>query len=329
MKQTLFFLLIISTIACRPEPATDQASTIAAPPLEVITDERPEWQYEYLRLYPILADVSFIQENAVAAELSTLSEALTMTQFRISEKMPYGRFTDRNAVNRLTVQNKTDVPVFLMSGEIVRGGKQDRVLSEDQIVAARSLQDIPVFCVERGRWQYLNAEEDAGPDSKVYAFAGYYQVAAGDIRHTLSASGDQEEVWEKVGRITHHHSSGSSTHAYAALETAEDFTRRRNAYLDFFADKFTELDQMVGIVAVSGDRVIAVDIFGHPTLMSRQLQPLLHSYITDALTNGSEAAVAPETVQHHLREARIGIERGERLRRYQGAIVHYYQVGTP
>lgn len=328
MSVLLFSALTL--FACRPDQAPDQeAAPDLTTSLQVLIDDRPEWQYEQLRLYPIVADENFIERNSAAAELLTLEEAIAQPLFRISEKKPYGRFSDRGAVNQLTVQNKSEAVVLMLGGDVVQGGKQDRVVAEDQIIAARSLQDIPVFCVEKGRWSYPETETEVEQPGKVYAFSGYYQVAAGDIRRTLAESKDQTEVWAEVGRITSRHQIQSATHAYAALETADNFTRQRDAYLRFFADKFSELDQMVGIIAVSGDRVLATDIFGHPNLMHRQLQPLLHSYVTDVLTRGAALNIAPEIIEQQLAYAERDIARqAQGTTRFQDALVHYFHPGS-
>jgi hypothetical protein len=41
----------------------------------------------------------------------------------------------------------------LLAGEIVTGGKQDRIIGKDRLVPAESDPvDLSVFCVEPGRW---------------------------------------------------------------------------------------------------------------------------------------------------------------------------------
>ena len=56
-------------------------------------------------------------------------------------------------VQELVIRNLGEREVFIQSGDIVKGGKQDRVLIVSMIIPPNS-GDIPVgaFCVERGRW---------------------------------------------------------------------------------------------------------------------------------------------------------------------------------
>lgn len=330
-KLPLLLFLLVGFMACRQENPADQRSQLPQS-LSIHSGDQPEWEYKNLKLFPILATEEFIRENTAAAELKTMTEAIDTYGFRISEKKPYGRFEDSGAVNRLTVQNKTDDPVFLMSGDIVQGGRQDRVVGEDQIIAARSLQDIPVFCVEQGRWRFEgeaeNDENIPAKQGKVFAFSGYYHVAAGDIRQTLAQSKDQQEVWEQVNRITSQYELDNQTGAYDSLEDSEDFTEMRNAYLRFFEGKFNDIDNMVGIMAVSGKRIIGTDVFGHPDLFHRQLNALLHSYATDAVLLDDPPAISDKQLlqqEKHLNQAM----NEDHLSRYKGALVHYFVPASP
>ena len=59
----------------------------------------------------------------------------------------------RAEVNRLVLVNNSDRPLLLLAGEVVTGGKQDRVIGLDRIVPPKSGPiDLSVFCVEHGRW---------------------------------------------------------------------------------------------------------------------------------------------------------------------------------
>src|SRR5438552_17411675 len=60
---------------------------------------------------------------------------------------------DEAQVNRLVLVNNSKRPLILLAGEIVTGGKQDRVIGKDRLVPAESDPiDLGVFCVEPGRW---------------------------------------------------------------------------------------------------------------------------------------------------------------------------------
>ena len=84
----------------------------------------------------------------------TLEEAMQQGLVKVSET---------NAVNELLVRNLGKREVFIQSGDIVKGGKQDRVLTVSMIIAPNS-GNIPIgaFCVEHGRWASRGGENSQG-----------------------------------------------------------------------------------------------------------------------------------------------------------------------
>lgn len=284
----LFAALIMGAQACHNE--NDKAKSRDAADQQdfsLLLQDNPEWQYQDLRLVPIIAQADFIAGNEAVAGFKTLGEALNINRFKIVERQPYGRFDDMAAVNALTIQNKTQDAVFLMAGDVVQGGNQDRVIAQDMIVPAMKLRDAPVFCVEPNRWTpHANKEGE-----QIYAFTGYYHVASGSVRKAAVFEGNQQSVWSQVGRITALHDASTSSGTYAALEQSEDYTRKRDEYLRFFGDKFADNPNIIGLVAVRGnEEVIGADLFGHPSLFKKQYASLLHSYVTDAISQPEASA---------------------------------------
>ena len=80
----------------------------------------------------------------------TLREALEQGAVRVLET---------GNVRQLVVRNGGGREVFIQAGDIVKGGKQDRVLTVSMILPPNS-GDIPIgaFCVERGRWARRSGE---------------------------------------------------------------------------------------------------------------------------------------------------------------------------
>lgn len=273
-------VLFLIMTACKEDKKTNAGATASG--LQLRTDANPAWQYENLRLYPIIADASVLDAQASLASLKTLSESIQTPGFRITEQKQFGR-SDERTYNLLTVQNKSRDTVYILSGDVVTGGKQDRVIANDQIVMPGTIRNMDVFCVEKGRWRYQDTT--ASPEQqKLYAFSGYYSVASPKVRQAVQRSGSQHEVWAAVASVTEANGATSSTSTYAALETANDQKNRRDAYLRFFDGKFDQEAGVVGMVAVCGDQVLGVDIFGHSDLFRREYPSLLHGYVAEAAT---------------------------------------------
>src|SRR5215510_5813060 len=98
-------------------------------------------------------------------------------------------------VNNLAVENLSDEEVYVQSGDIVKGGKQDRVLALDLIVPPKSGK-IPIasFCVEHGRWSRRSGETVAAFDSSEKT------LNSKELKIAAKHSASQREVWDKVAK---------------------------------------------------------------------------------------------------------------------------------
>ena len=295
MKKVLFSVtaLVILFTACKNDRT--QLSNAPQNGLQLITDANAAWQYENLRLYPIVADAALQSKQANLSSLKTLAEGMTTQGFRITEQKQFGRSDDRT-YNLLTVQNKSQDTIYILSGDVVTGGKQDRVIEHDQIVMPGTVRNMDVFCVEKGRWS-SNDTLATPSKQKLYAFSGYYSVASPTVRQAVQRTGSQQEVWAAVARVTEANGASSSTSTYAALETANEQKAKRDAYLRFFEGKLDAEPQVVGMVAVCGDQILGVDIFGNSDLFRREYSSLLHGYVTEAATAQCQKQANESTVR--------------------------------
>ena len=99
-------------------------------------------------------------------------------------------------VNELAVENVSGEEVFIQSGDIVKGGKQDRLITYDFVVPPKSgKMPIASFCVEHGRWQ-ARGREAAG-----YFASSDTQVATKNLKLAAKYKMDQREVWENVAAV--------------------------------------------------------------------------------------------------------------------------------
>src|SRR5215471_10611395 len=94
-------------------------------------------------------------------------------------------------VNNLVLVNNSERPLILLAGEIVTGGKQDRVVGKDRIVPAESDPvDLGVFCVEPHRWVETSLKFDTHASV----------MAQPSVRKKAMADKNQEQVWAEVGK---------------------------------------------------------------------------------------------------------------------------------
>lgn len=101
-------------------------------------------------------------DQASAGQYMTLQEALQMKQVVVYET---------GNVNELSIENKGDQLVFIQSGDIVKGGRQDRAVQFDLILPPHSGK-VPLtsFCVEQGRWSPRGKEVASGFSSSTKQF---------------------------------------------------------------------------------------------------------------------------------------------------------------
>ena len=172
-------------------PSTEQAKTVQATPDQLST-LLPEGatpgqpvDVEGVSILPIL-DASAPGET----DYLTLDEALQAGLCTVVEQ---------NDVNALRLTNNADKPLFLMVGDLVLGGDQDRIMAESTIVEAGAKDlSIPVFCVEPHRWSAEQGREGA-EEARFYARDDAKQVDV-TVKKAAVLSGSQAEVWDAVGR---------------------------------------------------------------------------------------------------------------------------------
>ena len=100
---------------------------------------------------------------------------------------------ETGSVNELMIQNVTlNEDIFVQAGDIVKGGKQDRVLSVDLILAAGS-DSVPIsaFCVEQSRWQARGSES-------ADHFTITEMVATYSLKQAIKDIATQTGVWSEV-----------------------------------------------------------------------------------------------------------------------------------
>jgi len=194
-------------------------------------------------------------------------------------------------VNTLFAENKSSEKIILLAGEIVKGGKQDRIIGMDVIILPGEKKNISAFCVERGRW----SEKSSGSN-----FNEYSKGVSQNVRKAAVVKKNQSEVWSNVSKINSKHKVQSSTGAYTALEGSKEYTHTMQKYLQQFKSSWNNDPTVVGMIAVSGDRVIGCDIFATHDMFTKAYNNLLYSYVTEAVSNGSEVTISMSEVNSYL-----------------------------
>ena len=273
-------------------------------------------RYENLSVFPVVSN-----KSADTADFATLDEGLSSGQVVITESgtemirrsrggHPVAIPEQRGAsVNQLVLINRGSKPLLLLAGELVSGGKQDRIISNDRIVPPGGAPlPLDVFCVEAGRWtggtQFSAAKLMVHPSVREQAAIAQKQDKVWDaVRNGTTAPGPPPPAHTAGGAADSVQSATLSPRALGSVMVMEAPTQsyekiykssKAGVPVDEFAEEVQRRfdsatanlkgESVVGAVIAYGGEVAWSDIFASPTLFERYWPKLLRSYVVEALT---------------------------------------------
>jgi hypothetical protein len=245
------------------EIALDRESVVLAP-----------LTHANLAVFPVVSTAA----KPNPAEYLVLDEGMKSGLVAVVEK------GDGADVNQLELRNRSNRPLFLMAGEVVIGGKQDRIIGKNTIVGPRSTEKVPVFCVEHGRWSGRKAE-----------FSTAQALAHTELRKKASFS-NQGEVWKEVSAKNAKRKLSSSTETYRGVAQDSSVTKSIESYDKAIRPRLAAMarkDRMVGFVVALDGKVVAIETFASPTLFQKFQDKLLRSYYVEAIDHAFDAARPP------------------------------------
>lgn len=248
---------------------------------------------EKLRLYPIVANESFRAANKDIGKAVPLNRALQDGRLKINEH------ADGATVNTLQAVNTSTDTIYLMQGEVIVGGKQDRMLANDVLVAPGATMDIAAFCVEHGRWSGTSDRSGQAGDGK--SFTGTVGVVAQDVRKVAAVEKEQEMVWDKVAYNVSMNAAPAPTGSYADMLDDKEYQAQRAAYRERLKGLPAACSGIVGVVAVSGNKVVGCDVFANEALFTQAYPQLIDAYIAEALNKGGKVTMTDPEVQTYFR----------------------------
>ena len=238
-------------------------------------------------------------------------------------------------VNTLVLVNHSKRPLLLLAGEVVTGGKQDRIVAKDRIVPADADPiDLSVFCIEPGRWTESSTVFGASDKSAARSF-----MVQPEVRERAMVDRDQQQVWDSVhGTMSKMEaaaappvSSGSGgpmneaepsmalgTTSYAKMmenpairqkvdDAAAPVMKAREEVLAKLRD-----EHAVGVVVAVRGEIVWADLFASTDLLARYWTKLVRSYAAESLTEGeNHAAPGVADAQRFLDMPSGGTENSE------------------
>jgi len=276
-----------------------------------------------LTVFPVVAPKSYATSEFLTLDEGLRSGEVVVTEYgniqglRRRHTMPAVQH-DGAEVNRLVLINNSKRPLLLLAGEIVAGGKQDRVIGKDRIVPPESDPvDLSVFCVEPGRW--VGSSEQFGASGAIYGATPGLPLngrntatlmAQPSVRAKAMGDKDQNQVWAEVGKqkaametvevtaaapqvVT---DEIRSTSSYARVMENKDVKEKVDEIAKPIEQSYQSLIKQlhdrnaVGVVVAVNGRIIWADVFASTELLQKYWPKLVRSYASEAVVTRAKGA---------------------------------------
>jgi hypothetical protein len=237
----------------------------------------------------------------------TLDEALEQKKIVVHET---------KNVNQLSVENiSADNDVFIASGDIVKGGEQDRVLAYDLIVPAKSgKMPLASFCVESGRWNMRAGEEKATFGSSKD------QIATKDLKLANRAEASQDLVWKRVAMAqkqltdnlkTKVQDGKSETSLQLSLENKKLVETVRE-YEKQLASVIKDQKDVVGYAFAINGQINSTDAYASSELFLKLWPKLLKASCVEAVAELKQDKTFPAVSAEHVKTFMADAAKGKK-----------------
>ena len=199
-------------------------------------------------------------------------------------------------VNQLAVENFSTEDVYIQSGDIAKGGQQDRVFPDDFLLPSKSGR-VPIasFCVEQGRWTRRGSERADRFNASTDA------VAMKSLKLAARKKEDQAAVWQEVamarsqlaqavevsaervgGVASAPLASASPTSMQLALEN-KNVTKAAGAYIGKLSGIIDGQPDIVGYAFAINGKLNSADVYATHDLFRRMWPKLLKASSIEAV----------------------------------------------
>lgn len=273
-------------------------------------------EYKHLKIIPIVRK----GPGNPSPKFLTLSKGIQTGLVKVSER---GSASTEN-VHWLRINNESDIPLYIASGEVIMGGRQDRMVTKDTILIPTGKdQYVSVMCVEEDRWS-----------DKEKKF-NYFNFANVRLRKVVDQSRNQVSIWREIYSQLDSNGVKSPTLAYAGQRLDKKALLLAEEYRRFFANTIKRKDSTwVGFVGVTGDRIIGCDIFDANGVFYDQFEALIDGYAEEAIYRGAAVSISNEKVKKYLdkiltdeKSQEAYLKRNGKIYKYDGRVFHITGFG--
>lgn len=239
------------------------------------------YSYQNLDVYMVLGkncEMCFYQKPVL-----TLEEAIEFKKVTVYETKD---------VNELEIENTSATEVvFIQAGDIVKGGQQDRVLSQDLVLKPKSGKiKIGAFCVEQGRWHKRGDEKsDQFSSSKKRINSRPLKIASQISKNQSQVWGEVDATQDKLSVSTGKNvrSEESKTSLPLALENP-DLKNKVNEYEKALESILKKHPDALGYVFVINGKINSGEVYSNTKLFENLWPKLLRASAEEAFAEGGQ-----------------------------------------
>ncbi len=274
------------------------------------------------------------------------SDYLTLKEAQEKGLVVVRELPEGASVPYVLVENKADKPLLLLGGEVILGGKQDRIVAHDTLVPPKTAMKVKVYCVEPGRW--ISREEGE-------RFFAPLSIVAPEVRKSAQVEKSQQRVWAENASVQRallgadprpipsplsRESQRTSpqqifiepfgtSQSYRRVLTDAKVRKEASAFVRALQTQLLKEPRACGIIVAVNGELQWLDVFGSPRLFRKAVPALLHSAAVQALSQRKATKQSRVPSVAEAQRFLVEAQRGQRQAEWSHARYMLERVESP
>jgi len=220
-----------------------------------------------LMLFPIVSKVPLKE-----LEFNTLNEGMPNGTASVLDSGDSHRWVEVG-------NSHPDKDLFIIDGEGLTGGRQNRIAALSIIINSNRSKKIPAFCSEQGRW----TGSSRFSSSDTIAYPTIRKINTKSKAFPEKSKDSQSSIWNEIGR------KSKTLKTFSPTQSMQSIYQEKQNELDKFKE-YEPLEDQVGFLAATQKRLLCVDMFHNTDLFLKFYEKLLISYAIDGLEDFESGA---------------------------------------
>jgi len=202
-------------------------------------------------------------------DLSEKKDFLTLDES--IEKKYSIKIRDISDINKVEIENNTDRNLFVMDGEQLTGGLQNRMFVHSFVLEPQRRNNYNVYCIESGRWggntRVFNTQRDLS----------YTKVRLLNLISTRTKKKTaQDTIWKEIEK------KSQTLNYYSKTSSLTDLNRYMDRVVEDYIENY-EYSNENGYLVQHEDNIVSFEILNENSIVKKLYKKMLKSYIYDAI----------------------------------------------